>query len=128
KGGLVAREPKLALKLHGGHAGRLAGDEVSSPEPYAQRRVAALHDGPGRQSRLAAAFAAGQDARPRGDAERFADFPAMGAGETLGPSGLFKIAGTGRVVRKEPLELGERFRKRKLGAVENVHRYRPPSA
>ncbi len=39
KGGLVAREPELALELHGGHAGRLAGDEVSGPEPYAQRRM-----------------------------------------------------------------------------------------
>jgi len=71
--------------------------------------------------RLAAAFTAGQDARPRGDAERFADFPAMGAGETLGPSGLFKIAGAGRVVREKPLKLGEGFRKRERGAVENVH-------
>jgi hypothetical protein len=60
-----------------------------------------------------------------GDAERFADFPTMGADETLGPSGLFKIAGTGRVVREKPLELREGFRKGKLGAVENVHRYSP---
>src|ERR1019366_8804263 len=59
-------------------------------EPYAQRRMAALHDGPGRQSRLAAAFATGQDAWTRGDAERFADLPAMGAGETLASSGPFQ--------------------------------------
>jgi hypothetical protein len=127
KGGLVAREPELALELHGGHAGRLAGDEVSGPEPYAQRRMAALHGGPCRQPRLAAAFAACQDARPRGDAERFADFPAMRAGETHGPAGLFKIPGARRVVREKLLEFGEGFRKRKLGVVENVHRYNASS-
>jgi len=126
KGGLVSREPKLALELHGGHAGRLAGDEVSGPEPYAQRRMAALHDGPGRQSRLAAAFATGQDAWTRGDAERFADLPAMGAGKTLSPSGLFKIAGAGNVIREKPLEFGERFRKRERRAVENVHGHSSP--
>jgi len=49
----------------------------------------------------------------------------MGADKILGPSGLFKIAGAGRVVREKPQELGEGFRKRKLGAVENVHRYTP---
>jgi hypothetical protein len=109
EGGLVAREPKLALKLHGGHAGRLAGDQIGRPEPNAQRRMAALHDGPCRQPRLAAAVAAGQDARPRGDAEWFADFPAMGAEETAGPAGLFKIAGAPRVVRKKCWNSGRDF-------------------
>ena len=92
EGGLVAREPKLALKLHGGHAGRLAGDQIGRPEPNAQRRMAALHDGPCRQSRLAAAFATGKDARPRGDAEWFADFSAMGQGNHR-PSGPFPDSG-----------------------------------
>jgi hypothetical protein len=50
--------------------------------------MAALHDGPGRQSRLAAAFATGQDAWTRGDAERFADLPAS----TL----LFRLASVRR--------------------------------
>ena len=71
--------------------------------------MAALHDGPCRQPRLAAAFAAGQDAWPRGDAERFADFPATGAEETAGPLSHFKIAGARRVVREKPLELGRGF-------------------
>jgi hypothetical protein len=47
----------------------------------------------------------------------------MGAGETLSPAGLFKIAGAGRVVRKKSLELGQGLRERKVGAVENVHGY-----
>ena len=31
EGGLLAREPQLGLKLHGGHAGRLASDQDRSP-------------------------------------------------------------------------------------------------
>ena len=37
KGRLVARKTKLPLKLHGGHAGRLTGDQISGPEPDVQR-------------------------------------------------------------------------------------------
>ncbi len=128
KGGFIAREPKLALKLRGGDAGRLAGDQIGRPEPHAQRRVAALHDGPGCQSRLAAAFAAGQHAGPRGDAERFAGFPAMRADETFGPSGLLEIARAGRVIREKPLEFAEGFRKCNRGALDNVHSGNPSSA
>jgi hypothetical protein len=51
----------------------------------------------------------------------------MGAGETLAPAGLFKIAGAGRVVREKLLKFGEGFRKRKPGVVENVHRYNASS-
>ena len=36
KGRLVARKTKLPLKLHGGHAGRLTGDQISGPEPDVQ--------------------------------------------------------------------------------------------
>ena len=43
KGRLVARKTKLPLKLHGGHAGRLTGDQISGPEPDVQRSVATLH-------------------------------------------------------------------------------------
>ena len=37
------RKTKLPLKLHGGHAGRLTGDQISGPEPDVQRSVATLH-------------------------------------------------------------------------------------
>ena len=40
KGRLVARKTKLPLKLHGGHAGRLTGEQISGPEPDVQRSVA----------------------------------------------------------------------------------------
>jgi hypothetical protein len=53
-------------------------------------------------------------------ASRFRD-PAMRAGETLRPAGLFKIAGARRVVREKLLEFGKRFRKRKPCVIENVH-------
>ena len=82
---------------------------LTSRNSNAQRRMAALHDGPCRQPRLAAAFAAGQDAWPRDDAERFADFPAMGAEETAGPASLFKIAGARRVVREGRWNSGRDF-------------------
>ena len=45
EGGFISRQPKLPLKLHCRHTRRLAGDKVGGPEPDAERRVAALHDG-----------------------------------------------------------------------------------
>lgn len=68
EGGLASRYPKSPLKPHCGHAFRLFGDHTGGPEPCAQRRVAALHERAGSQSRLAAAGAAGQHARSRGQA------------------------------------------------------------
>ena len=63
KGRLVARKTKLPLKLHGGHAGRLTGDQISGPEPDVQRSVATLHHCSHRQPGVLAALAAAQDAR-----------------------------------------------------------------
>jgi len=34
---------------------------------------------------------------------------------------FFQVRGAGRIVRKKPLETRERFRKRKVLSVENVH-------
>ncbi len=63
KGRLVARKTKLPLKLHGGHAGRLTGEQISGPEPDVQRSVATLHHCSHRQPGVLAALAAAQDAR-----------------------------------------------------------------
>ena len=63
EGGLVPAQPELPLKLHRGHALRLTGDQVGSPEPCAQGCAAALHHGADRHSRLAAA-GAHRSARP----------------------------------------------------------------
>ena len=60
KGRLVARKTKLPLKLHGGHAGRLTGDQISGPEPDVQRSVATLHHCSHRQPGVLAALAAAQ--------------------------------------------------------------------
>ena len=87
---LVARQAKLSLKLHGRHAGGLAGDQIGGPEPYAQRRVTAFHDRADRQSGLTAALAAAQDARAGCNAERLSGHLTMGADEAVAPAGLSK--------------------------------------
>ena len=115
------RQPKLPLKLHRRHARRLAGDHIGSPKPRAQRRVAALHDRADGQSRLAAASATGQDARPRGDAERFTHDAAVRAGEPVTPASFFQVGGAGRIVGEKSLKLRERSREWQVGSVENVH-------
>ncbi len=128
EGGLISRQPKLPLKLHRRHALRLAGNQISRPEPNAQRRMAALHHGSHGQSRVATAMAASQNAGTIFKAERFPNRPAVRADEPLAPTGLFQVGGTGRIIRKKPLELGERFREWQIGAGENVHGQRPVSA
>src|SRR5271157_4816772 len=65
--------------------------------------------------------ATGQHAGPRSDAERFAGDATVRAREAIVPAGLFQIRCTGRVIGKKSLELRERFRERKLRAVENIH-------
>ena len=121
EGGFVPRQPKLPLKLHRRHARRLAGDQIGGPKPRAQRRVAALHDRADGQSRLAAASATGQDAGPRGDAERFTHDAAARAGEPVAPASPFQVGGAGRIVGEKSLKLGEGLRQGQVGAVENVH-------
>ena len=51
---------QVVAKLHGRHAGRLAGHQIGRPKPYAQRRVRARHDRSHRQSGVTAALAAGK--------------------------------------------------------------------
>ena len=126
EGGLISRQPKLPLKLHRRHALRLAGNQISRPEPNAQRRMAALHHGSHGQSRVATAMAASQNAGTI--FKRFPNRPAVRADEPLAPTGLFQVGGTGRIIRKKPLELGERFREWQIGAGENVHGQRAVSA
>jgi len=37
EGGLVARQPKLPLKLNSRYSGRLTGHKISGPEPDSER-------------------------------------------------------------------------------------------
>ena len=121
EGGFISRQPKLPLKLHRRHALRLAGNQIRRPEPYAERRVAALHHGANQKAGLAAAGPTRQDAGPRGDAERLRDKAAVRASEAAIPARLFKISSARIVVREKPLELRERFREWKVGVVKYVH-------
>ena len=111
KGGFVTGKPDLALELCGRHAGRLAGNQIGRPEPYAQRRMGALHDRPRRQPGVAAALSTAQDAGPAGEAERLCRRLAMGADEPVTPPRLLQVGGTGRVIREKSLKLGKRPRR-----------------
>src|SRR5450755_710312 len=75
---LIARQTKLSLKLHGRHAGCLAGYQIGRPKPCAQRRVRACHDRSNRQSGVTAARAAAQDAGSISEAERLSRHLTMG--------------------------------------------------
>ncbi len=121
EGRLVARQAELPLKLDGRHSGRLAGDQVSRPEPSRQRRVTALHDGPSHQAYVFATGAAAQNARARLETERLANDAAPWAGEPSLPAGAFEIGGTGRVVRENTLELRQRLRERQVFTGQDIH-------
>ena len=106
KGRLVARKTKLPLKLHGGHAGRLTGDQISGPEPDVQRSVATLHHCSRRQPGVLAALAAAQDARAVFKVERLSRRAAVRAGKAVSPAGLLQVGGAGRIIGEKSLELG----------------------
>ena len=121
EGRLVARQAKLPPKLDSRHSRRLAGDQVSRPEPSRQRCVTALHDGPGHQADVFATSAAAQNAGARLKAEWLADQAAPRAGEPTSPAGLFKIRSTRRVVGENTLKFRQRLRKRQICAGQNIH-------
>ena len=120
---LVARQAKLSPKLHGRHAGCLAGHQIGRPKPYAQRRVRARHDRSHRQSGVTAALAAAQDARTICEAERLSRRLTMGANKPVAPASLLQVGGAGRVVGKKSLELWERLWEPKIATPVNVHEH-----
>jgi hypothetical protein len=122
EGRLISAQAKLPLELHRRHALRLTGKQISCPEPDAERHMAALHDRADQKPRLAATGAAFQISRSRGDAERFADYPAVTADKSLRPTSVLKIGSARRVTRKVPLKLRQRPRKSQIVALKNVHR------
>src|SRR5271166_6601600 len=73
------------------HARRLAGDEVSGPEPDAERRMTALHDGADQETGLAAARTALQNTWSGDNAEGLGDQAAMRADKAVRPAGTPKI-------------------------------------
>jgi hypothetical protein len=84
---LVALQSDPALELHGGHAGRLTGDEIRRPEPDTERRVRALHHRAHGEAGVLPAVAAAQDAWAVREAERRAGGSAGQSGPALGRDG-----------------------------------------
>ena len=119
---LVARQAKLSPKLHGRHAGCLAGHQLGRLKPYAQRRVRARHDRSHRQSGVTAALAAAQDARTICEAERLSRRLTR-ANKPVAPASLLQVGGAGRVVGKKSLELWERFVEPEIATLVNVHEH-----
>ena len=124
EGSLIARQAELPLKLNGRHSGRLAGHQVSRPEPGRQRRVTALHDSPSHQAYVFATSAAAQNTRARLETERFADNAASRADEPTMPAGLFEICSTGYVVGKKALKFQQRLGKRQIVTGKDIHAQR----
>jgi len=120
---LVARQPKLALKLHRRHARRLAGHQVGGPEPDIQRRMRTLHHRPHRQPCVAAALAASKDAGAAGKSKGIAHRLTIRADESAAPTQFLKVKGASLVVGEKPLELWKRVRERKVVALMNVHEH-----
>jgi hypothetical protein len=118
---LIPIQAKLTLQLDRRHAGGLARDQVSSPEPDAERDVASFHGCADHQASLTAARAAHQDARPGGEAKRITDNTASRARKPNRPANFFKPSRASAIIREKPLKLGKGFRERELVAVENVH-------
>src|SRR5487761_2098298 len=121
EGRLIARQAELTLKLDGRHSRRLAGDQVSRPEPDRQRRVAALQDGPGHQAYVLATGAAAQNAGTSLEAKRLTNDAAPWANKPFKPASAPKIGGTGRVVRENALKLRQRSGERQVFACQDIH-------
>src|SRR5271166_2410075 len=120
EGSFVSCQAKLPLKLHRRHARRLAGDEVSGPEPDAERRMTALHDGADQETGLAAARTALQNTRSGDNAEGLGDQAAMRADKAR-PAGTPKIGSARRVIRKQLLKLWERSGESQIVALMDVN-------
>ena len=111
EGGLIARQSELPLKLDGRHARRLAGDQVSSPKPYRERRVRALHDGTGSKTGIAITMSASENAGSIGKTIRLIGYAALTAHEPVTPAGALKVGCASYLIRKEALEFRQRARK-----------------
>lgn len=129
--GFVSSETKLALELHGRHAGRHGGDQIRAPKPRRQWRVRPLHHGPDRERRLLAALPAGQHASPRSHAERLALLLAVRAIEVLRPLRTLQVPRARGVIGEKPLEVFERLGEQQVFPLGYVgvpgHGSAPPS-
>src|SRR5208283_2815383 len=100
---------------------RLAGDEVRGPEPDAERRMTAFHDGADQEAGLAATRTALQNTGAGDNVEGLGDLTAIRADKAVRPTGALKIGGTRRVTGKQPLKLRKRLGKSQIVALVDVH-------
>jgi hypothetical protein len=108
------------------HARRLTGDQVRRPEPHRKRCVRALHDRASSEARIAATLATTQHTGASGDTVRLAGCATPRTDEAIAPSHSLKVGRTGCLVRKQPLKLRQRARKRQLASLENIDRHGNP--
>ncbi len=120
EGGFVARQTELPLELDGRQAGRLAGDQVSRPEPYRERRMRALHDGAGGKAGVAATMAAAKHPKARGNVPWPVSHPAVRTDEPSAPSCALKVGSTRRFIREQALKLRKRVRERQIVPLKYV--------
>ena len=118
--GLIPGKTQLSLKLYGGDARCLTGNQIGCPEPDTQGRVAVLHYRSHRQSNVLLALSTTQNAWTARKAIRLFLLLTVRADETVAPSCSLQIRGAGPIFRKQPLKLRQRVRKRQIVALENV--------
>jgi hypothetical protein len=90
--------------LHRRHASRLAGNQISRPEPYMKRCVRAFHYRSYGKSRIATTFTTSQNARASRYSSGFSNFRAMWAGKSIWPAQSLKVIHASVCVRKHTLK------------------------
>ena len=115
KGGLIARQPKLTLELHGRHPRRLRRHQVGTPEPSRQGHATAVHGRPSGQRDIGLAMPAAQNnGLALGETVGRVDGAALRAGEPIRPAKVFKVARASCVIGKRPLKFRDRSREAEL--------------
>ncbi|KXW57519.1 hypothetical protein FEMY_19780 [Ferrovum myxofaciens] len=118
---LIPGQPKLPLELHGRHAGRLAGNQIGSPEPDVKRRMRPLHHGSGFQAGIPATLAAPKHVWTVRKPKWLTACLAMWANKTVRPTQLLQVSSTRPNIWKKPLEFRQRVRERQIVTLMDVH-------
>jgi len=107
--GLVASQPKLALKLHRRHAGRLRRHQICAQKPRLQGRPCRMHDGASGQRHITVAMSASNYPWSRDYALRLAAHAARWARKSVRPPDCLKIGRTRHFAGKHLLKLKQRL-------------------
>ena len=83
--------------------------------------MAAFHDGANQEASLSAARTAFQNPRSGDNTVGFGDHGAMRADKPVSPADPLEIGSARRVIRKLPLEFGERLGESQVVALVDVH-------